>query len=83
MAVELAPWLAEGQPCDVCGSPTHPAPRRTRPDLEASRVALAAAERLAEACWAVVESLPADASAVDRTDVPAPNSPVGPGPTLH
>ena len=48
MAVELAPWLAEGQPCDVCGSPTHPAPRRTRPDLEASRVALAAAVRFCE-----------------------------------
>jgi hypothetical protein len=52
MAAELAPWLVESHPCDVCGATVHPRPAGPSVDgeVEASRVALVAAERFVEAC---------------------------------
>lgn len=66
MAAELAADLVDGQPCTVCGSPTHPWPARasestvTRADEDAARAAeqgAGASLRAAEARLAEVEKV--------------------------
>jgi hypothetical protein len=64
MAAELAPWLVEGIPCGVCGATVHPRPAGPTADgeVESSRVALLAAERLEQACSLMLATLPATES---------------------